>query len=151
MPGGGILLKPGHCGGGVVENDDDVPGFRTVVRHFNDSGETAVKESAVADHADDFAGLFFRERTAQTESEADTGAHADAHVDCAERRKRAERVTADVASDDAAEVAQSLEGLAVRTSRAELRGTSRNRRRIRREVAVKLLFDAVDVEFAEEE
>lgn len=70
----GIFLKPGHRRRGVVENQYQVPGRRLVVDHFHDSRDAAVDERAVADDADDFPCVFFRESVPESQPRADARA-----------------------------------------------------------------------------
>ena len=76
----------------------------------------------VADDADHPPGLLGRQHVAQAEADADGGAHADAGVHGLEGRQHAQRVAADVAGDDAVELAQRVEDRVVRAGRRRARG-----------------------------
>ena len=118
--GAGVFLLAGHGGGAVVEDDQHVAGGRRVVDHLDQAGDAAVDEGAVADDADHAAGLVGRQHVAQAQAHAEAGAHADAGVHGLEGRQHAQRVAADVAGDDAVQLAQGLEDDAVRAAVAEL-------------------------------
>ena len=87
-----------------------------VVDHLDQAGDPAVDEGGVADDADHAPRLLLRQHVAQAQSDADARPHADAGVHGRERRQDAQRVAADVAGDDAVQVAQDLEDAAVRSS-----------------------------------
>ena len=52
-----MLLQAGHGRGAVVQDQYDVAARRRIVDHLHQARDAAVDERAVANHADDAAGL----------------------------------------------------------------------------------------------
>jgi hypothetical protein len=88
---------------------------RRVVGHLDQSGDAAVNKRAVADHAHNAAGLVGREHVAEPEPNI----NLDICINRFERRRGAEGVAADIASDDALEPPERREDGTVGASRAE--------------------------------
>jgi len=135
----------------LSENDEHVPRRRWVVEHLDQAGETAVHEGGIADHADHLARLLGGQGVAQTQAHTDGCAHAHASVHGREGRQHAQGVTTDVARHDAAEVAQGLEDVAVRTTGAQFGRACPRAARARAGVASDNPAHARHIEFAKAE
>ena len=129
--GGGMLLQAGHRRGAVVEDQHDVAGGRRIVDHFDQAGDAAVDERAVADDAHHPPGLLLGQHVAQAQAHADAGAHAELGVHSLEGRQRAQRVAADVAGDDAIELPEQLERDAMGATDAQGRRLAGRQDRLR--------------------
>jgi hypothetical protein len=92
--------------------------------------------------------LGVRQDVAQSQAHGDARAHANAGVHRRKRRQNAQRVAADVARDDAIQVAQALEHDAVRAAFAELRRFAGHFGWLRGGVVGQDAADARDVQFA---
>ncbi len=130
-PGAGVLLLPGHGGGAVVEHQQDVAGGRRVVDHLDEAAHAGVDEGRVADERHHPAGVRLGQDVAEPEADAQRGAHGHAGVHGLVGRQHAQRVAADVAGDDAVELAEGGVDRVVGAGLAELRRLARGAARAR--------------------
>src|ERR1035441_4349828 len=121
----GVLLHAGHGGGAVVENDGQVAARRRIVDRFHQARDAGVQERAVADDAHHAPRFLAWQHVPQAQADGDASAHAHAGIERVERRQPAQRVAADVARHNAAQVAQRGKHGAVRTAGAQLRRLAR--------------------------
>src|SRR5579859_8146659 len=98
--GAWMLLMPGHCRGGVVQDDQDVATWWRVINHLDQAAQTTMKKSAVPDNTDHAAGLILRQNMTQPKTDPEAGTHADARIDGFKRLKNTQGIATDIPGDD---------------------------------------------------
>ena len=119
-----ILLMPRHARDRVVENQNRRAAL--IVRDVRKTRDAGMQECRVADNADRPIALrrAYRRKSVQR---GNRRAHAYARVERAQRRRRAQRVTADVAQHCQFHLAQRVKHAAMRATCAHYRRSRRNR------------------------
>ncbi len=120
LAGCGVLLVTRHAGDGVIKNDDG--GAALVVHYVHKPGYAGVQEGGIAYYGYGAGGVD-GPGAVQPVGHGDAGTHADAGIDGAKRRGRAEGVAADIAHDGKLHFAQGIEHGAVRAAGAKHRRT----------------------------
>ena len=99
VAGAGVVLMAGHAGDAVIQHAGDHAAV--VVDDLGGAGHAAVEEGGVAHDAEHhlIGDALPLEGLGHAHAGGEAAAHADAHVHAVQRRRKAQRVAADIAGD----------------------------------------------------